>query len=254
MLFLLEKCFRALFVVSLLSAIALYFIKDDLPPASFYNLASLGDPNQQPTRQDSFTTSVNGEKYLIKPIYDYVLDGVIVSYHNADEFSDIWHHGRWKDFINLRDICVVWGSNVESGVYLDMDFHNDDWTCWFSWPNEEVGNRFHMTQLSNTHVLIDDEAIKQELMKSEPGDQIRLKGVLAEYSNPRSGFFRSTSTTRIDTGNGACETIYVTDFEIVKKANQRSRLFYAIAKWSAIISLVGVVISFLVVPYKGRYA
>ena len=254
MLILLEKSFRALFVVSLLLATVLYFIKDDLPPASFYDLESLGDPIQQPTRQASFTTSVNGETYLIKPIYDYVLDGVIVSYHNADEFSDIWHHGRWKDFINLRDICVVWGSNVETGVYLDMDFHNDDWNCWFSWPNAEVGNRFQMAQLSNNHVIIDDETIKPELMKSEPGDQIRLRGVLAEYSNPRSGFSRSTSTTRIDTGNGACETIYVTDFEIVKKANQQPRLYYSIAKWSAIISLVGVVILFFVAPYKGRYA
>ena len=254
MLVLLEKFFRALLVVCLLLAIALHVIKDDLPPASFYDLKSPGDPIQQPTGKDSFITSVNGENYLIEPVYDYSLDGVIVSYHNADAFSDIWHHNRWKDFINLRDLCVIWGSNVETGVYLDMDFHNDDWNCWFSWPNREVGNRFQMTQLSNNHVLIDDETIKQALMKSEPGDQIRLKGVLAQYSNPRSGFFRSTSTNRIDTGNGACETIYVTSFEIVKKANPRLRLYYLIAKWTAIISLIGVAVMFFVAPYKGRYA
>lgn len=254
MLILLERNCRALFVLSLLVAIALYFVKDDLPQASFYDLTSLSDPIQQPTRQDSFTTSVNGENYLIKPMFDYELDGVIVSYHNADDFSDIWHHGRWKDFINLRDLCVIWGRNVENGVYLDMDFHNDSWTCWFSWPNSEVRERFQDTQLSNNHVLIDDETIKTEFMNSEPGDHIRLKGVLAEYSNPNSGFFRSTSTTRIDTDNGACETIYVTDFEIVRKANQELRLYYLIAKWTAITSLAGVIILFVVAPYKGRYA
>jgi hypothetical protein len=254
MLVLLEKNCRALFILSLLVAIALYFVKDDLPQASFYDLSNLSDPIQQPTRQDSFTTRVNGENYLIKPIFDYELDGVIVSYHNADDFSDIWHHGRWKDFINLRDLCVIWGRNVENGVYLDMDFHNDSWTCWFSWPNSEVRDRFQDTQLSNNHVLIDDETIKTEFMKSEAGDHIRLKGVLAEYSNPSSKFFRSSSTTRFDTGNGACETIYVTDFEIVRKANQELRLFYSIAKWTAIISLAGVIILFIVAPYKGRYA
>ena len=111
-----------------------------------------------------------------------------------------------------------------------------------------------MAQLSNNHVLIDDEAIRNELMKSEPGDHIRLKGMLVEYSNPRSGFYRSTSTIRDDTGNGACETIYVTDFAIIKKANQQLRLIYSIAKWSTIISLIGFVIFFLVAPYKGRYA
>ena len=30
---------------------------------------------------------------------------------------------------------------------------------------------------------------------------------------------RGTSTTRDDTGNGACETIYVTGFEIIGRAN-----------------------------------
>ncbi|MGD2173240.1 MAG: hypothetical protein PVI79_12070 [Gammaproteobacteria bacterium] len=254
MLISLQKAFKALFVISLLAAILLYFIKDALPPAAFYDLDSLGDPLQRETRQSGFVTSVNGEKYLINPRFDYRLDGVVVSYHDADDFSDIWHHGDWKDFINLRDLCVVWGSNVETGVYLQMDFHNDSWTCWFSWPNREVGKRFRKAQLSNNHLLIDDEALKARLMQVEPGDQIRLTGMLAEYSNPANGFFRSTSTSRLDTGNGACETIYVTGFEIVRKANPNLRRYYAIAKWTAILSLVGSAILFLVAPYRGRYA
>ena len=254
MLIVLEKTFRMLFVVSLLAAVLLYFVKDDLPPASFYETASLGDPLQRPTRQAEFSTRVNDQTYLIKPRYDYELNGVIVSYHDADDFSDIWHHDRWKDFINLRDLCVVWGSNVASGIYLDMKFHNDSWTCWFSWPNREVGERFDMTRLSNNHVLIDDDAIRARLMRAEPGDQIRLRGVLAEYRNPSSGFFRSTSTTRDDTGNGACETIYVTDFEIVRKANPELRFYYMIAKWTTILSLIAFLILFVVAPYRGRYA
>ena len=254
MLVLLEKIFKVTFLLSLSVTIALYFFKDSLPPASFYDAGSLSEPLQEPTRQNSFTINVNNETYLIEPRYDYELEGVIVSYHNADDFSDIWHHARWKDFINLRDLCVVWGSNVETGVYLDLNFHNDSWTCWVSWPNAEVGQRFQKHELSNNHVLVDDESVRKVLMKSEPGDHIRLRGVLAEYSNPGSGFTRSTSITRDDTGNGACETIYVTDFEIVKKANPELRLIYAIAKWCAIIALAGFLVLFLVAPYKGRYA
>ena len=178
MLILLEKCFKALFVIGLLISVWLYFIKDTLPTASFYDTRELRDPIQTPTRKDSFTTRVNGETYIIKPLYDYELDGVIVSYHNADDVNDIWHHARWRDFINLRDLCVVWGKNVESEVYLDMEFHNDSWTCWFSWPNAEVRKRFQMDQISNNHVLIDDELVKTKLMQSEPGDQIWLKGYL----------------------------------------------------------------------------
>ena len=199
---------------------------------------------RRPMRQD----------YLITPQFDYELDGVIVSYHNADDFTDITHHWRWKDFLNLRDLCVVWGNNVKTGVYQDMDFHNGTWTCWYSWPNGDVRDRFEETQLSNNHVLIDDENIKRKLMQSEPGDHIRLKGMLVTYSNPGNGFFRGTSTTRNDTGNGACETIYVTDFELVKKANRALRGFYLVALWTTIISLLGIMVMFFVMPFKGRYA
>ena len=254
MLILLQKTFKALFALGLLAAAVLYFVKDALPPASFYDLDSLDDPLQRPTRQTGFTTSANGESYLINPRFDYSLDGIVVSYHDADDFSDIWHHGDWKDFINLRDLCVVWGKNVDSGVYLEMEFHNDSWTCWYSWPNREVGERFQKSQLSNNHLLIDDDALKARLMQAEPGDQIRLTGMLAEYSNPANGFFRSTSTTRMDTGNGACETIYVTGFEIVRKANPKLRLYYSIAKWTAILSLAGIAVLFVVAPYRGRFA
>ena len=111
-----------------------------------------------------------------------------------------------------------------------------------------------MDQLSNNHVLIDDELIKTKLMSSEPGDQIWLKGYLAEYSNPANGFHRSTSTNRTDTGNGACETIYVTDFELVKKSNPQVRLIYSISYWTAVVSLIGFLIMFVVAPYRGRYA
>ena len=39
---------------------------------------------------------------------------------------------------------------------------------------------------------------------------------------------RGTSTTRNDTGGGACETVYVTQFEIIRRAN---------AGWRAAIPL-----------------
>ena len=47
-----------------------------------------------------------------------------------------------------------------------------------------------------------------------------IKGMLANYENQANNFERGTSITRTDTGNGACETVYVTDFSIVKKGQQ----------------------------------
>ncbi len=88
-------------------------------------------------------------------------------------------------------------------------------------------------------------------MQVEAGDHIRLNGMLVEYSNPGNGFRRGTSVTRTDTGNGACETLYVNRLEVIKKANQATRRLYAVAFWVTVFSLVGVLALFFVTPYRG---
>jgi len=251
MLVTLEKITRAVFLVSLLASGYLYMVKDALPEPSFYDLDLLRDPVQTATRKSSFTTQADGQQYLIMPRYEYQLEAVIVSLHDSGEFLDTTHHRRWQDFINLRDLCVIWGSNVESGVYREMEFSNGTWTCWVSWPNREVASRFDGSRLSNNHLLIDDDAIKQALMQAAPGDHIRLKGMLVEYRNPGNGFHRGTSVTRNDKGNGACETIYVNEFEVIRKANQGPRRMYTATFWVSVVSLIGVVLLFFITPFRG---
>jgi hypothetical protein len=232
MLLLLQSVSKWIALASLILLLTALFYKDRLPEPAFYQIDRLTDPVQRPTQRPPFWVETSGQRYWVKPVFDYELEGVIVSYHDADGISDIWHHERWLDFINLRDLCVIWGSNVSSGVYQQMEFENDSWTCWAFWPNRETGNRFKMTQLSNNHLLVDNEFIRQNLMSAEPGDHIRISGQLASYENPSNGFRRGTSTRRDDTGNGACETLYVQDIEIVNKANRRWRILFTATKWS----------------------
>lgn len=247
---LLGGLFKWLFIGFLIVMAVTFFRKDALPDPEYYDIELLKDPIQRKTSLRPFSTQVNGQQYLIKPVYGYELQGIIVSLHDADAFSDIWHHDKWKDFLNLRDLCVIWGENIKSGVYKAMDFSNDSWTCWAAWPDRETGDRFSMAQLSNNHLLADNDDIKRVLMGAEPGDHIRLAGVLASYANPGNGFQRGTSTNRRDTGNGACETIYLQDFEIINKANARMRGLYNLAKWGGLISFLGFLLMFFISPIK----
>jgi hypothetical protein len=248
-----ETLFKYLFIASLLAMAGLSFHKDKLPEPGFYDQATLTEPRQVETEQQPFKSQAGGQEYTITPLYDYELQGVVVSYHNASSFIDIWHHKRWLDFLNERDICVLWGDNIASGVYKDIEFSSDSWTCWFSWKDSSVNARFKPDAVSNNHLLIDDAVVRKALMQAEHGDHIRFKGQLAEYANPANGFRRGTSTIRTDSGNGACETVYVTDFEIVKKANPGLRKFYKAMKWLAMISGVGFLVLFFTLPYQVKY-
>jgi hypothetical protein len=223
-----------------------------MPDPAYYQHGSFKEPSQTRTYRNAFSVTVNDQSYNIQPKYNYELEGVVVSYHNADAAWDMYHHDMWQDFLNLRDLCIIWGNNVSSGVYKRMDFNNNTWTCWAYWPDQETGNRFSMNQLSNNHILSTKEYVTRALMSAEPGDHIRFKGVLAEYSNLGNGFKRGTSTVRDDTGNGACETIYIDEFEIINKANANIRWLHSMAKWIAITSLVGFIVMFIVAPVGNR--
>jgi hypothetical protein len=246
----LESLFKRLLTLSLLIMGGVFFYKDQLPAPDFYDINLLEEPLQQETGQAPFTTQAGGQTYTITPKYDYELHGVVVSYNNADSITDIWHHKRWQDFLNERDLCVIWGENVKSGVYKQMRFENDSWTCWAYWPDSATGQLFKFNSLSNNHVLIDNAQLRKSLMNSEIGDHIRFKGVLAEYANKANGFYRGTSNNRDDTGNGACETVFLNEFEIIKKANPGLRRVYAVAKGIALFVLIGFLLLFFTTPFR----
>jgi hypothetical protein len=248
-----EPLFKWAFLCGLVISLLAYFSKDTKPDPSFYDSFSLDAPIQTPTTEGPFNTTAEDQHYTIEPKFDYELDGVIVSYNDADSIFDIWHHDKWKDYLNVRDVCVIWGANVRNGVYLSMKFSNDSWTCWVYWPDQATGSRFDMTALSNNHLLVDDVMAKNALMSAETGDYIHLKGMLVSYHNPGNGFSRGTSAVRTDTGNGACETVYLREFEVIKKANAGVRSIYKLAKWFTMLAMLGYGFAFFNAPAKQRY-
>lgn len=221
-----------------------------LPEVDFYKGALLPEPVQSDTTAEPFEIVSNDIVYTINPIQDYQLHGVVVSFHNSDSWWDIYHHGIWRDYINIKDICVIWGNNVSSGIYKKIDFKNTTWTCWASWPDGDTGRRFSMHQLSNNHLLVDDPRIREIAENVAIGDQIRVNGVLASYSHSNGKFTRGTSTSRTDTGNGACETIYVNDFEIVKMANPGWRKINLLTAWLAAISFLFIMLLVFKAPVR----
>ena len=58
--------------------------------------------------------------------------------------------------------------------------------------------------------------VENEMLRSTIGDQIYAKGYLVNYSHSGGRFTRNSSATRDDKGNGACEIIFVTEYQILK--------------------------------------
>jgi hypothetical protein len=244
---LVNRLLTLIFLSALGLAIWSYWKRDQLPPPDFYDLARLSEPIQTPTRTKPFQVESQGVTYTIDPLFDYALDGVVVSLHDSDAFTDVYHFKDWKDFLNIRDLCVVWDPNVGSGVFRAMDYHNTTWTCWIAGQEGPALAAFAWDALSNNHLLSHDPGVQAAIRSARRGDQIHFRGLLARYSHA-DGFNRGTSTTRTDTGNGACETVFVQDFEVVRRANPGWHLTYSLAKYTAIATLAGLLILLGVAP------
>jgi hypothetical protein len=209
--------------------VASFFMKDRLPGRSAILEPLLQEPIQTGTDLPGpFDVTRKGVTYTVTPFFNYELWGMVVSYHHADSFVDISHEA-WNDHINVKDVCVLWGKNLETAVYTRMRFRNRDFTCFYTYPDQETGRVFTENCLSNNHLLPADSIVAATIMRAKKGDQVRFKGWLVSYGIKDSPTKRMTSTTRKDRGNGACETVFVNEFEILREANPGWRALYKIS-------------------------
>jgi len=249
----LERLFRLILLVSLTLLAISFFQKDKLPDPGFFSDAVLSEPRQTPTQKSPFKTKVNNQTYTVTPLFEYELSGVVVTDYESGSLGDIYHHRKWKDFLNVKDLCVVWGQNITSGVFRKLRYDSGPWTCFFKAPDSKTGEAFRDDQLSNNHLLTDELKLHHQIMRAAPGDEVRIKGILANYQNTANGFDRGTSVSRTDTGNGACETIYVTDFTITKEANRVWRALYRLSGVASAVAVLGFILTLLIRPAKRPY-
>jgi hypothetical protein len=168
----------------------------------------------------------------VKIIADYELAGLVVS-HN-DPFK--WYrfdlsHDEFS--LDTRDICVIWGRNIKNADYSRVSFWNDDWTCNWRYGRDVRG--VENNALSNNHLITNSDAIRQTIAGITVGDQIRLKGHLVSYANPRLGNrWRNSSMSREDEGDGACEVVFVKELQILSSPNHGWAVISRLAFWGMI--------------------
>ena len=225
----LRRLAKVILPIATLAFAVSFFMRNRLPDKGLIHESLLQNPIQ--TKDDvpePFDVTRKDVAYTVTPLFSYELWGMIVSYHDSASFIDI-SHKLWNDYINVKDVCVIWGKNVETGVYKRMTFRNRDFTCFYSYPDRETGELFTEDCLSNNHLLPADPFVTDAVQRARKGDQVRFKGWLVSYGQKGTPYSRGSSTVRDDRGNGACEVVYVTEFEILREANAGWRTLYKLS-------------------------
>ena len=152
----------------------------------------------------------------------YELWGLVVSHNDIESLADIYHDSTSVD---TKDLCVIWGENLERPDYLEVDFKSGPWTCYFRYP---AGVVFHHDALGNNHLITDDPALRTALEQVRVGDQVHLEGKLVNYQmDDWRGFWRRTSTTRDDND---CEVLFLEGLSVLRRGTPGWYAMYRIGR------------------------
>lgn len=166
-------------------------------------------PVQTPTHEPPFTFTYRDVSYQAIPLARYELWGLVVSHNDIDSIADTMHD---ENSVDTKDVCVLWGRNLQRPDFNHLDIHNASFTCFFRYG---PGVFFEPRDLSNNHLITDSDYLRDKISHLSVGDQVHFKGLLVSYQEPRwGGFWRTSSLVRTDTGNGACEVVFVKDIEV----------------------------------------
>ena len=238
---------NAVSLVAGLALLAAGFVFDGHLPERTDLLASVRtEPLQSTVAAPAFGAHAGKVDYRIAPVADYDITGLVVSRHDADAWWD-WIHAASNDHLNVVDLCMIWGANAADGAYEKMKFSSGQFVCYVSSKDSDAWQPQYLRALSNNHLLTENPVIARQLRQVRVGDQIRLRGQLVSYSHDAGfAFTRGTSITREDTGNGACETVFVRDLELLRAAPGWPRWL----RWAGAALLVFGLIRWFAAPHR----
>jgi hypothetical protein len=143
--------------------------------------------------------------YTIKPLAKFSLSARVLS--RADY--------RWDTEAALApvDLALGWGRMSDSAVIDKIDIsHSGRFYYWrvreFPIPQQEI-----IESSANMHLIPADKIVRQEIERTRVGDVVSFDGYLVEVSGA-NGYRWISSLTRSDTGAGACELVWVQNFDI----------------------------------------
>lgn len=161
---------------------------------------------------------VDGKQVNINYIASYVLSGKVVDVQE-------YYGSSLQNKLSPLDVGIAWGFLAEdSDEKVTWTSNGTRFLRWrtkdMDWYNKHGGEKGIGKYWSNNHLIPSDDNVEKLIKSIKKGDYVKIEGYLVKirYDGPDGEWFKwNSSTTRNDTGDGACEVIYVTDVVWLKE-------------------------------------
>jgi hypothetical protein len=145
------------------------------------------------------------KNYTITPLANFDMTARVLSREN-------YYTGREAD-LSPVDFAMGWGPMSDSQVLSKISIAQSG--RWYHWQVDAfpIPRRDIETHSANMHMIPADDSVNNTLANVRTGNIIILHGKLVRI-DATDGWHWQSSLTRDDTGDGACEVIYVEDLSI----------------------------------------
>jgi hypothetical protein len=175
------------------------------------------DTSQDPI-QKSYTSGepiikeFKSGRFTMIPLAEYKISGVVVS---KETYSS-----DWDGEVSPMDLAMAWGklAEPENGRYVTYS----QGSRWYHYQWREGGPvdpSYIISHSSNNHMIPANKNIYRAIKTIKKKDRVVLKGFLVNLKGTYKGqtVTWNTSLSRMDTGGGSCELVYVSYVRIATK-------------------------------------
>ena len=122
--------------------------------------------------------------------------------------TERYHFDRESD-LAPQDVAFGWGQMSDRRVLDQMDIGQSG--RWYHWSCEEfpISRRNIETHSANMHLIPADSTVRHAILSLRIGQIVSLDGYLVRVDALKGDWHWVSSLTRDDTGDGACEVVYV---------------------------------------------
>ena len=149
----------------------------------------------------------NHDDFNLTQMASFRLQAKVLSIEN-------YHTGRAADLAPV-DLALGWGPMSDEAVLDNIEITQSNRFYWWRTEQFPIPRREIETNSANMHLIPANDEIREAIKDIRIGDLVELTGYLVNASAVSDNWYWKTSLTRNDTGNGACELIWVEDLVVL---------------------------------------
>lgn len=189
-----------IFTAAMVLVLGFFFWPNSHDPA-YYDRVGTATPEQISVSEESFAY----DGYTISPVALFTVKARVLGVER-------YHFDREAELSPL-DLALGWGPMAEQKNLDAISIRQSGRFYFWRTDNFPIPRKDIERNSANMHLIPAYNSVRSAMLDAKEGDIVFFTGKLVNVTSP-DGYRWNSSTTRNDTGAGACEVIYVTDFSI----------------------------------------